>query len=335
MASVLPPTFDPARPRRISVQYDAHGQLGAPFEEWLAFRFEYIDQPGSQIDSIIWDIGWGSWASHRGEFLPRFEHPGLRVWWDEGIDWVAELVRATHARSLECLWNHRVSEVDINPLDDLERDTELMMDHMNPVKEQHPDWVIRTWWWQGLWNYAVPEVREYNLSILRELALNYDVDGFQIDYARHIPVLPIGRQWEMRDGVTEFMRMMRGMLRQVGEERGRTYTLGARIPNTLPSCREDGLDVAAWAQEGLVDFLTLGSRSMSVDVEGFRATVGPGVRLQPCFDDHHATDGYRYQSIEFLRGVFANWWSQGADGVATFNWSNATPDRCREIVAER
>ena len=35
------------RRRRITVQYDAHGQLGAPFDEWLAFRFHYVDQPGS------------------------------------------------------------------------------------------------------------------------------------------------------------------------------------------------------------------------------------------------------------------------------------------------
>jgi hypothetical protein len=44
-------------PPRITVQYDAHGQLGAPFSEWLDFRFSFIDQPDSQIDAIIWDVG--------------------------------------------------------------------------------------------------------------------------------------------------------------------------------------------------------------------------------------------------------------------------------------
>jgi hypothetical protein len=90
-----------------------------------------------------------------------------------------------------------------------------------------------------------------------------------------------------------------------------------------------------------VDILTLGSRSMSVDVEGFReAVAGPPSRLRrdtpqlvPCFDDHHATDGYRFQPIEFLRGVFANWWQQGADGVATFNWGNAPADVAAATLA--
>lgn len=325
----------PKQPPRLTVQYDAHGQLGEPFDEWLDFRFSFLDQPGSQIDAIIWDIGWGSWAAYPSTVLPRFEHPGLKLWWEQGLDWVGELVAATHARGRQCLWNHRVSEVDLNPLPDLGRDTELMMDHLNPVKAAHPDWVIKTWWWQGLWNYAVPEVRDYQLSILREVAQNYDLDGFQIDFARHLPVLPVGRQWELREGVTEFMRRLRGMLDAVGGQRGRRFELGARVPNTLIGCRADGMDVWTWAQEGLVDFLTPGTRSMQVEVEAFREIVGPGVRLQPCFDDHHATDGYRFQPIEFLRGVFANWLSQGADGVTTFNWPNASPELSEAVVVKR
>jgi len=31
---------------------------------------------------------------------------------------------------------------------------------------------------------AIPEVREYNIDLLKELALNYDIDGIQLDYVR-------------------------------------------------------------------------------------------------------------------------------------------------------
>jgi len=67
------------------------------------------------------------------------------------------------------------------------------------------------------------------------------------------------------------------------------------------------------AGRGLVDVLTLGSRAMEVETERFREAVGERVQLQPCFDDHHATDGYRLAPIEVLRGVFANHWRRGAD----------------------
>ena len=96
----------------------------------------------------------------------------------------------------------------------------------------------------------------------------------------------------------------------------------------------DGFDIRAWSEQKLVDILTLGSRTMNVDVEGIRAEVGDEVKLQPCFDDHHATDGYRYGPIEFLRGVFANHFQRGADGVVTFNWAMAVPDKAASVCGE-
>ena len=62
-------------------------------------------------------------------------------------------------------------------------------------------------------------------------------------------------------------------------------------------------------------------------------TRGHNIKLQPCHDDHHATDAYQYPSIEFFRGVAANWWWQRADSLMTFNWSNASPNLCQKVGA--
>jgi hypothetical protein len=208
------------------------------------------------------------------------------------------------------------------------------MEHMHPVKKQHPEWVIRSWWWQGLWNLAVPQVRDYRLSLLKELVQEYDFDGLQLDFSRHVPVLPPGRQWELRDHVTEFVRSVRLMLLETAKARRRPLLLAAKVPRNLEGCRVDGFDVETWARQSLVDILTLGSRSMDVDVAAFRrVTAGTHIKLQPCFDDHHTTDGYRFAPIEFLRGVFGNWWQQGANSVVTFNWSNAPPTVAAKIGA--
>ena len=136
------------RRRRIVVQddpanFDPEDLYGMNFEEWIAYRFSYADQPGSQIDSIWWDLENGDQAVYRSKLLPRFEHPGMRKWWDQGIDWVAELIKESRKRNLEVFWHHRVNKVDIRPLGGLE------MEHMHPVKKEHPDWVIGSWWWQG------------------------------------------------------------------------------------------------------------------------------------------------------------------------------------------
>ncbi|HJN15528.1 MAG TPA: hypothetical protein QGH10_08565, partial [Armatimonadota bacterium] len=176
----------------------------------------------------------------------------------------------------------------------------------------------------GDWNYAVPEVRRLNLDILRELAGSYAFDGFQIDFSRHSPVLPRGEEWRHRDALTDFVRQARLITLEVETKRGQPFLLAVKVPRNLEGCRADGFDVETWARQDLVDILTLGARSMDVDIAAFRRiTQGRNIKLQPCLDTHHATAGYKWPPISFFRGVFGNWWRQGADSALTFNWSAA------------
>jgi hypothetical protein len=288
-----------------------------------------VDEPGSQIDAIWWDIGGSASGSvYPSKVAPVVAHPLVQQWFRDGLDWVEKLVNETRRRKLEVFWNHRISEVEIKTEGGISKQP-------HPLKVEHPDWVVpASWWPQGMWNLSSQGLREHKVTLLRELATRYDLDGIQIDFARHVPCLPVGRQWELRDHVTQFMRMVRRMLMEVAQQRGRPLLLAAKIPQTIDGCHMDGFDVKAWAEQHLVDILTLGSRSMDVDVEGIRAAAGNTVHLQPCFDDHHATDGYRYGSIEFLRGVFANHFQRGANSVVTFNWSFGIPEVARSVGGE-
>ena len=306
------------RSRRIIVQYDTEGVMDPSvkrIDDWLEYGFAYADEAGSQIDAIYFDSGEVCPVS------PLYPEPCARArrWFEAGVDWPAIFIEQAHRRGLEAFCHHRIAEVDIE-------EQGLAMTEMNPVKAAHPDWVVRTWWWQGLWNLAVPEVRQAKVETIRDLAQRYDFDGFQIDFARHTPILPMGRQWELRECVTDLMRSVRRVLLEIAGRRGRPILLSAKVPRNFTNCRIDGFDVERWVCEGLVDMLTLGSRSFDVDVAGYRAAFGDAVKLYPCIDDHHATDGYRYPPIEVFRGVATNWLAQGADGVMTFNWACAPPD---------
>lgn len=309
-----------ARNRRICVQFDAADHRHVPLRpaEWLKYLFAFADQPGSQIDSIFWDVALGdTYAVYPSKLLPPSPDRQLTAWREQGFEWVPAMIAECRKRRIEVFWHHRFSEVDIKP------DGGLEMEQLRPLKAQHPDWLIRSWWWQGLWNAASPGLRQHKVTVLREIAETLDIDGIQIDFARHIPCLPPGRQWELRHHVTELLRQLRAMLTEVGRKRNRTFLLAAKVPETLRGCREDGFDLAAWAKDDLVDFLTLGSRTATVDVEAIRQVVGPRVHLSPCIDDHHATDGYRYPPVEVFRGMAANWLQQGANSVTTFNWAAA------------
>lgn len=310
------------RSRRIILEYDAHDPselLGGDFDRWLEFRFQFADQPGSQIDAIMWDLHPSSdVVAYPSDLLPSPHLESLQRWHQQGIDWLQRVIVETHVRGLEAWWTHRISEVELSPSGILE------MERLSPLKAEHPDWTVSCWWWQGMWNLAAPGLRAHKTALLRELAERYDLDGIQINFARHLPVLPVGRQWELREGPTDLMRQVRTAMQQVAEARGRPIMLAAKVPETIAGCRTDGLDVATWVREGLVDLLTLGSRTFTMDIPAFRRDIGfNNVKLCPCYDDHHASDAYRHAPIEVLRGVFGNWLAQGADGVETFNWSNA------------
>lgn len=328
-----------ARKKRIVVQQDVywvmlnygklHANDDASFDPFCKAVFSYVDEPGSQIDAIWWDIGGcASGAVYPSKVAPHTPAPLVERWHREGLDWVERLVAETRRRKLEIFWNHRISEVEVLPQGGLAKEAD-------PLKKAHPEWIVPAAWWPyGMWNLASPELREHKLSVLREIATRYDLDGIQIDFARHVPCLPVGRQWELREHISEFMRMVRRMLLDIASKRGRPFLLAARVPQTVDGCHADGFDIKTWAEQHLVDVLTLGSRTMDVDVEGVRAAVGDGVQLQPCFDDHHATDGYRYAPSEVLRGVFANHFQRGANSVVTFNWAVATPEVAKSVGAE-
>ena len=317
------------RRRRIVVQYDAQTTYGIDIDTWLDFRFGYIDQPGSQIDSVFWDLGRLGQVLYPSRFLDPMVNAKFQKWRDRGTDIVGRLIAETKRRGLEAFWHHRASEVDLNATGT----GAAWKDAAAPLKQAHPDWVLKTGWWRhGLWNFAVSAVREHTVRTLREVAGMYDIDGVQIDFSRHVPCLPVGRQWELRDHVTELMRMTRQMALEVQRNRGRPLLVAAKVPRNLEGCRIDGFDIEVWAKESLVDILTLGSRSADVDIGAFRrVTADRNIKLQPCFDDHHTTDGYRYPPIDVLRGVFSNWLQQGADGIVTFNWSNAPPEVCEQL----
>ncbi|MCY4376560.1 MAG: hypothetical protein OXC31_22605 [Spirochaetaceae bacterium] len=98
-----------------------------------------------------------------------------------------------------------------------------------------------------------------------------------------------------------------------------------KVPKCVAGCRFDGFDVAAWVDQGLVDLIVPGCRSLDVDVQGFvELAGGRDVPVYPCLDDHHGTDAYLNPGPELFRGVFVNWLSQGAAGAQTFNWTHAS-----------
>ena len=327
-----------ARRRRLLLQEDANMPMEAfslPIARWLDFRFRHCDTPGCQIDGIWWDIGLAedTYAVYDSRILPRLRLAGFDQWCEQGVDWVGELVKGCHARGLEAFWSNRICPVDFpQPFVPGTPVPHADPSRRNPLKAAHPDWVNPCWWPQGLWNLAHAEVRERKVAILRELLALHPLDGIQLDFARHTPCLPPGREWEHRAHATAFVRMVRQMMLEVEAETGHPRLLAARVGETIDANHRDGLEVDAWLREGLLDIVNLGGRTTTVDVAGFRAVATPApVAVCVSFDGHHTNDGYYFPPAEYLRGVFRNFRLQGADCISLFNWACAPPELYDEL----
>lgn len=325
--------------RRIFFQYDVaadiqlKGGFGSDMNAVMSYVFDAASQPGSQLDAICIDVSNEAVAHYRSNILRPIQHPGLMKWREQGLDYFDEFIKQGHQRGKEIWWGLRINEVERGDLIRYERGGASISDDRNPVKAAHPDWLIRSWWWQGFFNYAVKEVRDYRLSIIREVAEQYDFDGVHLDFLRHTPFLPPGKQWENREHLTSFMRNVREMLQKEAAKRGRPFLLAARVPDSVEGCRTDGIDLETWAAQGLVDVLIIGTRTINVDVASFRkAMAGAHVKLMPSFDCEHATDGYHGdQSLDLLSGVYGNYLHQGADGVGAFNGIIGSPEQGRKL----
>ena len=163
--------------------------------------------------------------------MPLYDSEGYRRWKEQGIDIAAIFAEESRKRGIEAFYNYRIngSDNDLGPFSKL------------PMKLKHPEWLIHTWPGPvGLWNYAIPEVRRYKLSILREIAERFDYDGISLDFARVCPVLPPGKAWANRDKMNEFMREFRSITQQVAQRRGRPLLVGARIPRTWKAAASTG-----------------------------------------------------------------------------------------------
>ena len=217
----------------------------------------------------------------------------------------------------------------------------------------------------GAMDYAVPEVFEQRMRIFAEVADRYDIDGIEFDFRRwyHMISNPLENHPVLTRLIRETRRMLDDTARRSGRDR---LLLGVRVgpsldladdPNemlfpgiTFPckpvnsSCSELGLDVRAWIEEELVDYVCpalFNSKLPGVprvreftdlargrDV-GIYPTVfsrlawsrdepGEGVSMNDLPDDRVADMMRRHRDA--ICHAALQCFEQGADGISTFNW---------------
>jgi hypothetical protein len=174
------------------------------------------------------------------------------------------------------------------------------------------------------------EIRDYLFAVVEEVATDYSTEGVELDFA----AAPAALEWLLRpEDVAEFTPRVTDLVRQIAEMvRGRPAgrgVVGARVFPTEKINLDHGLDVRAWLDQGLVDYVvpmfydpSLLDPDMPIDwiiqaahendtsVYGF---------LNPDFSDESRRFLNRtYATPEMTRAAAANFYDKGVDGLYTW-----------------
>ena len=102
-------------------------------------------------------------------------------------------------------------------------------------------------------SYAVPEIRENRLAIVRELVTDYPTDGIDLNFNTYMPLIARREVEEHTETITEWMRDVRRAADAAAESQGRSKRVVVRMAATVEGNKKMGQDIETWIGEGLVD----------------------------------------------------------------------------------
>ncbi len=259
---------------------------------------------------------------------------------DQGTDSLQVVVDFGHDHDMEVFWSMRMNDTH-----DVSHQPDKPHLLFPPLKEEHPDWLVgdhakRTPY--GRWSsvdYERAEVRDLAFGYIEEACRNYDIDGVELDFFRHLCYFKSTAGGgtasdEQRAMMTDLMRRVRKMSEEVGIQRGRPILVSIRVPDSVGFCRDMGFDIEQWLREGLIDMLVT---TCYFRLNPWKYSVQLGhkydVPVYPCLSDSRVRgeSRFRRRSNESYRGRAMKAWQAGADGLHLFNFFNPNAPMWQEI----
>ena len=255
---------------------------------------------------------------------------------EAGIDWVAHMAAACRRRGVSAWASVRMNDGHggyswegsyLNCPPQREPRFRLSGTRMDPRRGINP--------YTTVCNFEHQEVRDYYFHLIRELVEEYDFDGLELDWLRMPLCCEPPASNQTIEVMTDWQRQIRDLTEQQAARRGKPYFLGLRIPSRLGVLRTVGLDVAAMAREGIIDFVGLSNSwqtTWDVPYDRIRCELGDDVAVYGVIEDapnwmfaragETGRQGYRLLSTseELIRGNAAGKLAMGVDGVEFFNF---------------
>ena len=209
---------------------------------------------GSHLEEFAQDDPNNLWALSSWR-----AYENVRSLLDRGIDPLDVIIDRAHEKGMEFIGSFRTTH-SADPND-------LVTAHNWQFRIDHPEWCLKG---KGKYNFnwVHPEVRAERFALIEEAVSRYDMDGLEVDFIFDPSYFEEGEVDQNRHILTEFLRDVRRVVREAAEARGRPMELGARVLPTLSGNLAAGLDVPAWLDEKLLDFVVpsfYGDHQMDAD----------------------------------------------------------------------
>ncbi|MFA6563476.1 MAG: family 10 glycosylhydrolase [Verrucomicrobiia bacterium] len=224
----------------------------------------------------------------------KLVHETLRGFADGGVDLTQVAAKACHEAGLLCYGSLRMN--GDYPAGWMGETLPRMLN--SKFWWDHPEFRVRGAKGEDRTklSYAFPEVRDFKLRILREVA-ERDIDGMNLDFLRHPPFFgyeePLTKAFKEKFGqdprelkaddprwlqlrcdvMTEFVHAVRAALDDAGKRKGRRLGLSARVD--WREYRAWGCDIERWLKDGLLDYLVLAQHTLG----GYEFDLKPFVAM--------------------------------------------------------
>ena len=197
---------------------------------------------------------------------------------------------------------------------------------------------------QEPFDFSAAAVRQERFALIEEALSHYGVDGFELDCVFEPDSLFRPENVQQGSGImVDFVRQVRQLVDETARRRGRSIALGVRVLPTLKGNTLMGLDVPAWLEEDLIDFIVpifYGNENMDQNLPF--EELASLARAHDCYTYPGIRPFYRKESERqsasqaMYRAAAINYLHKGADALymMQFNWPYCTvQDEMRVLLS--
>lgn len=285
---------------------------------------DFIYYPGSKYGRYFGDDlnGTLTYTDSATKQLWQLAGQGVRNLQAEGTDVIKASLERAKMHGMEAFISFRMN--DLHFADTASGNRATFPDFWFEHPEYWTHDTTQGWHSGQAFDFSYPEVRQHKLNIIKEQLERYDmIDGYELDFMRFIVLFKTGEGREKAPLITEMVREIKHTIDSLSAVRGHKILLAVRVPVTVEGALDKGLDVKQWADEGLIDFVTIGVHwrgDTGIPVAKFRKEFGHNeIPLYASIDD----GGYlprEFYSDGMYRGMASHILGEGADGVYLFNY---------------